>query len=255
MPLSLEDQLLIQQGDTVEDIDMVKGRSIEIWMRPIVGNALLPTVYTVTASTDAAIGDTTISVTADAEFTIYRNDVLKFSGGTIAIVKATTTITTSSTTVPVFALGGAIAGTTTPETARTYGMIPVWSAKEGAYPQASASYAEAHNKNMGLYAISQKMREDYTATISGDVNFKDPALEMFEQMQTASLSKIFVQARHAVTTEITVGNTTYRWGEGPGAVQYKGNATINLSDGEAAMVGFSMEVKVSGKIDKYRILT
>lgn len=251
MALSLEEQLFYQQGDRVEDVDMIKGRSLDIWIKPIVGNAVLPEVRTISAEATAAIGDSSISVSADVETTLYRNDVLKFTGNIYAVVKATTTVGTTATTVPVYALEAALLGT---ETAKTYAMIPIWSAKEGAYPQPSASYAEAHNKNMGLYAVSQKIREDYTATISGDVNFKDPALEIFQQMQTASLSKILIQARHAITTEITIGATTYRWGEGPGAVQYKGNSTITLSDPEAGMIGFSMEVKISGKIDDYLIL-
>lgn len=254
MPLSLEEQLFYQQGDTVEDCDMIKGRSLDIWIKPLIGCDVLPAVKTITAEADADIADTEISVSADEDVTLYRNDVLKFSGGGFAIVKSTTTVTDVATTVPVYALETAIVGTTTPETAKTYGMLPLWSAKEGAYPQPSASYAEAHNKNQGLYAVSQKIREDYTATLSGDVNFKDPCLEIFQQMQTASLSKIFVQARHAITTSITIGATTYKFGEGPGSVQYRGHATITLSDPEAGMIGFSMEVKISGKIDDYAIL-
>lgn len=252
MALSLEEQLFYQQGDRVEDIDMIKGRALDLWIAEIVGNNTLPEERTVTVASAAIIGDNSISVTADQEFTLYRNDVLKFTGDKYAVVKATTTVGTVATDLPVYALESAFTGTS--ETAKTYGMTPIWSAKEGAYPQASASYAEAHNKNMGLYAISQKIREDYTVTISGDVNFKDPALDIFQKMQTASLSKVFVQARHAITTEITVGGITYRWGEGPGSVQYKGNGTINLTDPEAGMIGFSMEVKVSGKIDDYKIL-
>lgn len=249
MPLSLEEQLFYNRGDRVEDVDMIKGRALDIWIKPIVGNNTLPEERTITA-TAASLGATSVSVTADEEVTLYRNDVLKFTGGKYVIVKATTTIGTSATTVPVYALEAAL----TTETAKTYGMIPIWSAKEGAYPQASPSYAEAHNKNQGFYAVSQKIREDYSATISGDVNFKDPCLEIFQQIHTASLSKVLIQARHAITTEITIGATTYRWGQGPGAVQYKGNATINLSDPEAGMIGFSMEVKVSGKIDDYVVL-
>lgn len=252
MSLSLEEQLFFQQGDRVEDLDMIKGRSLEIWIKPIVGNDLLPAVRTITVAAAAIVGDSTISVTADEDVTLYRNDVLKITGNKFAVVKATTTITSTATTLPVYALETALTGTG--EVAKTYGMLPIWSAKEGAYPQPSASYAEGHNKNMGLYAVSQKIREDYSATLSGDVNFKDPCLDIFQKMQTASLSKILVQARHAITTEITLGATTYKWGEGPGAVQYKGNGTITLSDPEAGMIGFSMEVKISGKIDDYLIL-
>lgn len=251
MSLTLQEQLFFQQGDRVEDLDMVKGRSLELWIKPIVGNALLPEVFVIEAEAAALIDATTISVSANKEVTLYRNDVLKFTGNKFAVVKATTTVTTNATDVPTYGLPQAI---DLEDKANTYAMTPIWSAKEGAYPQPSASYAEAHNKNMGLYAVSQKIREDYTATLSGDVNFKDPCLGIFKDMQTASLSKILVQARHAITTEITLGATTYKWGEGPGAVQYKGNGTITLSDPEAGMIGFSMEVKISGKIDDYLTL-
>jgi hypothetical protein len=251
MPLSLEDQLFFQQGDRVEDLDMLKGRSIELWIKPIVGVDLLPTVYTISVEAAAAVDDVLLSATADDDVTLYRNDVLDFGTGKFAIVKATTTLGAVAVDVPVYPLEATLADT---DTARTYAMLPLWSAKEGGLPQSSASYAEGHNKNMGLYAVSQKIREDYTATLTGDVNFKDPCIEIFQNMQTASLSKILVQARHAITTVITAGGTTYINGVGPGAVQYKGNGTITLSDPEAGMVGFSMEVKISGKIDDYVLL-
>lgn len=251
MALSLEDQIRYQQGDKVEDADFLKGRSLDVWIKPILSAEDYPTVITLEVATNALVGATSISLTASSDVTLYRNDVLKFTGGLYAVVKATTTVTDVATAVPVYPLDDPIPATAE---AKTYGMLPLVSAKEGAYPQPSASYAEAHNKNMGWYAVSQKIREDYTATISGDLNFKDPCLEIFQQMQTSGLSKLLIQARHAITTEITIGATTYTYGEGPGAVQYKGHCTVTLSDPEAGMIGFSMEVKISGKIDDYLIL-
>jgi len=251
MALSLEDQIRYQQGDKVEDADFLKGRSLDVWIKPILSAEDYPTVITLGVATNALVGATSISLTASSDVTLYRNDVLKFTGGLYAVVKATTTVTDDATTVPVYPLDDPIPANAE---AKTYGMLPLVSAKEGAYPQPSASYAEAHNKNMGWYAVSQKIREDYTATISGDLNFKDPCLEIFQQMQTSGLSKLLIQARHAITTEITIGATTYTYGEGPGAVQYKGQGTVTLSDPEAGMIGFSMEVKISGKIDDYLIL-
>ena len=48
MALSLEEQLFYQQGDRVEDIDMIKGRALDLWIAEIVGNNTLPEERTVT---------------------------------------------------------------------------------------------------------------------------------------------------------------------------------------------------------------
>lgn len=248
--LSLEDQLFVLQGDPVNESDFTKGRSVDVWIAPLSFAQDYPDQLTIVNNIAILANDTTATLNCtEKATTLYRNDVLNF-GATKIIVKATTTIVSGGvgTAVPIFAAPG---GVTITSDAKIYEMLPLVSAKEGAFVSASATYAEAHNKAMGLYAVSQKVREDYTATISGDIAYNDPALAILQDMSSGGLSKVFVQARYTVAYGI--GGSDY--GDGALSEQYRGNSTISLTDGEGAMVGFSMEVKISGRREKYALLT
>lgn len=96
----------------------------------VASGSLIPTEYTITATSAASVGATSISVTADAEFIIRHGATLVFSGGakaTVAIpsnsasppatsIRDGVTIGTSATTVPITALTTAIANAETTET-------------------------------------------------------------------------------------------------------------------------------------------
>lgn len=253
--LSLEDQLFVLQGDPINDYDFAKGRAVDIWIAPLTFNQSKPATQILYLDNNIVLGDTSMNVrfaaapTGSAQ-TLYRNDVIRFGSGYF-IVKTTTTVAphaSTATAVPIFAAGFAV---TAPLTTRFYNtMIPFISAKEGAFTSASASYAESHNKNMGLYAVSQKIREDYTATITGDVNYGDPCLQLLEDMKVSGLSKLFVQARYTVA--FGIGGSFY--GDGVLGEQYSGNVALSMSDTEAGMVAISIEVKVSGKRETYTVL-
>lgn len=252
MPLSLEDQLLIRQGDKTIQDDFITGRSMEIWICPLRTKQNVPEVITLTCSATAS-GATSISLLASKEVILYRNQALKLVSGTTVlttdyvVVKSTTTVGTSATAVPVYPIDSAI---TSGQTARIYPMTPLFSAKEGGIPDSSSSFAEAHNKNMGYYSVSQKIKEENNTSIAGDLNFADPALAIIRQIHTAGLVRLFVQVRHSVTT--VIGSEQYS--EGPFAIEYRGVPTVKINDPEGGMVGFSMEVKVSGQLDDYKLL-
>jgi hypothetical protein len=126
-------------------------------------------------------------------------------------------------------------------------MIPFISAKEGAFTKASANFVERHNRLTGLYSESQKVREDYTTTITGDLNYQDPCLEMLEDMKYSGLTKLFIQSRYTVA--YSVGGSFY--GDGKLGEQYSGDVNVTMSDSEAGLVSVSLEVKVSGRREKY----
>lgn len=250
--LSLEDQLFVLQGDPINDYDFAKGRAVDIWMAPLAFNEDLPDTQGFTVNATAAVNAVALSVITPAlapSFTLYRNDVIQTAAGKIAIVKTTTVIpANTATSVVVFPL--AVSITSADTFVKYIGLTPFFSGKEGAFSSASASYAEAHNKNMGLYAVSQKIREDYTATITGDVAYNDPSLSMLEDMKVSGLSKIFVQARYTVAFGI---GGSYN-GDGVLGEEYRGNVALSMSDTEAGMVGISIEVKISGKREKYELI-
>jgi hypothetical protein len=250
--LSLEDQLFVLQGDPINDYDFAKGRAVDIWMASLPFNQDEPTTQSFSVSATAAIAAVALSVTTPAlspSFTIYRNDVIKTAAGKFAIVKETKVIPANvATNIVVFPLAVSIASGDT--FVKYIGLTPFFSGKEGAFSSASASYAEAHNKNMGLYAVSQKIREDYTATITGDVAYNDPCLTMLESMKVSGLSKMFVQARYTVAFGI---GGSYN-GDGVLGEQYRGNVALSMSDTEAGMVGISIEVKISGAREKYVLI-
>jgi hypothetical protein len=254
--LSLEDQLFVLQGDPINDYDFTKGRAVDIWIAPLTFNQSVPDIAVVSLNTAVAVNDVTVSVTTPVALTLYRNDVLNFghtSGTRPLIVRSTTTIGASPVSVPIFAAPYTIATTISanPNKCLIYkSLLPFLSAKEGAFSAASASYAEGHNKNMGLYAVSQKIREDYTSTITGDLNYGDPCLDLLEDLKVSGLSKLFVQARYTVA--FGVGGSYY--GDGVLGEQYIGNVALSMSDTEAGMVSMSIEVKISGARKKYSLL-
>lgn len=261
--LSLEDQLSVLQGDPVSDYTFTQGRNVDIWLAPLEVSQTKPSIQKLYLVTEIQLGDTIMYVRFDAApigstQTLYRNDVIVFRGNKY-IVRTTTTVLaqtqhpSNKTAVPIFAaqfitlgLGGSIQ----PSHQFYNTMIPFLSAKEGAFTKASANFVERHNRLTGLYSESQKVREDYTANITGDLNYRDPCLEMFEDMKYSGLGKLFVQCRYTVA--YSVGGSFY--GEGVLGEQYSGDATLTMSDSEAGLVSVSLEIKVSGKREKYIVL-
>jgi hypothetical protein len=246
MPLSLEDRLFIKQGDKTDQENFVLGRAMKVWIAPLPLGQSVPNVTLVEQASAVLADATSLSLTATEEIVLYRNQPLRF-GAVVVLVKATTTVTTTATTVPIYPADGGISAAATAE---VYPMTPLFSAKEGGIPDSSASFAEAHNKNMGYYSVSEKIKEDYSATIAGEINFTDPALNIINDIHINGLSKLFVQVRHSVLTEIG----TQKYGEGPFAVQYHGVPTAKVSDPEGGFVAISLEMKISGKLDPYVIL-
>lgn len=109
------------------------GNNAYVEFASVASGSLIPIEYTLTAASAAAIDATSISVTADAEFTLRHGAVLSFSGGataTVAIASNSPTppattirdaivVGTSATTIPIEPLTVAIASA---ETAETYPM-------------------------------------------------------------------------------------------------------------------------------------
>lgn len=246
MPLSLEDKLFVNQGDKTYQDNFKLGRTFNVWIAPLLDTQERPVVVPISTASAISAGATTANLSATEEITLYRNTPLKF-GSNLAIVKATTTIDTTAAAVPLFPVASAIA---IGDADAYQGLVPFMSVKEGGRPDSSSSMAEAHNKNMGLYSVSQKYKEDYSASMTGDINFTDPAVPILELIDTGGLSKIYVQLRHALSSEF--GDRFY--GEGPFAVEYVGVPTAKITDGESAFIGFTLEVKVSGRLEQYKIL-
>jgi hypothetical protein len=248
MAFSLADQLFIKQGDAVAQESFLLGRTMQIYIAPLTPLQNVPDVVVI-STTGAAINTTTIGLSSSTPITLYRNEVLRFMpGNRFVVIKATTSLTGTVVNVPVFPLESAVASNVE---ADVYPMLPFLSAKEGGMPDASGSMAEAHNKNMGLYSVSQKYKEDFTATMAGDINFTDPCVPVLNDIYVNGLSKLFVQVRHSVTTVIG----TQEYGEGPFAVEYTGVPTAKISDPEGGFIAVSLEMKVSGRLNPYKILT
>lgn len=109
------------------------GNNSYVEFASVASGSLIPTEYTVTAAATASVAATSISVTADTEFTLRHGATLTFSGGgsaTVAIastsasppsttLKDAIVVGTSATSIPVTALATEIAIS---ETATTYPM-------------------------------------------------------------------------------------------------------------------------------------
>jgi len=256
MGLSLEDLLLFNQGEQL--VQTVKGRGINIWIRSGIRDTkeyIYPEIrglgrYEILLGADININDNQVLIRTFRTFTIHRNDCLMFADNKAIVIKQSTILDSNNvngTAVAIYPSEHDIAQT---EGTMTYAMLPLISAKEGGYLQITTSYAEGHNKNQGLYPVSQKIKEDGIATITGDINLNDPCLELLEQIQNEGLSKIFVQLRHEIDSNIS--NDLY--GEGVGAIEYWAIPNCSLSDPENGLINFTLQMKLIQNIIPYKIL-
>ena len=249
MGFSLNDLIEISQGERSEEFK--KGRVMEVWIKPKEKqNHLLFTPYNKPQhygiKTTAIIEQDSLVAKLQSyiPITLYRNDVIKFQSGKIIVLKNNVNILTTETIVPIYKNSEAIGSG---EEGTTYEMLPLMSVKEGAYPQPSTSYAEAHNKSMGWYAVSQKIKKELTATLTGDINIKDPCFETLKSIYLGTINKLFVQIRDMPLQE--------NYGQSPMAIEFWATPSVTLSDTESGFVNFSMELKVIGRVDDYTIPT
>lgn len=244
MSFSLADQLLINSGDNSTDFYL--SRLYHFWFYPLKDGQESPPLITITALPTPQYS-TNLILESEIDIILYRYHVLRF-GEKFAIVKRTVSITANvPLSVPVFSLPMGI--DSSDPIGVIYPLIPLISIKEGGFPQPSPSLAEAHNKNMSLYCISQKYKHDTSATVTGELNFTDPALPVLESMENTGLTNIFVQVRPVVTEILSLEN--FRQKAGALSVQYLATATVSVSDPESGLVPFSIEIKVNGQIDNY----
>lgn len=252
MGLSLEEVLIANQA---EALDYQAGRHLEVWIKS--GNKDDRYIYLddevgrvgLIVMSAIAVGSNSIELKASATVTLYRNDPIKFESGKIIFVQRNVTLVNETATlVSIYQSDHDIE---IGEQSATYNMTPLFSAKEGGYPQISTTYAEAHNKNMGLYPVSQKIKENGAVTLTGEVNFNDPSLQILKDIANGTVNKLFVQLRHQFTSDINNDKN----GEGFGAVEYWAVPYCGLSDTEATFINFSLQMEVIGRIHPYRIIT
>jgi hypothetical protein len=243
MVISLEDQIKIKQGDLIDQENFTTSRSLQVWIALLQENQDRPPFVKLTCEFDVFPNSTFITLRSLETVTLYRNQVLEFNTTptpSYIIVKSTTVIN-GLVNVPIFLLENAIAATA--ESFFYKGITPFMSVKEGALPDTTSNLAEAHNKNMSFYTVSEKIKEEYVVSMEGDVNTSDPCLGILRDRR---LSKIFVQVQHSLYTKI--GSEQY--GQGYFAIEYKGVPTVTLNDPEGGMVNVTLEIKVSGKLNK-----
>ena len=254
MGLSLEELLVFNQGD-IATSEFKTGRSIEIWLKEDnskVGELLFternkPGRYELIVTENALQGSQVIKMRSRYPVILQRNDVVMFESGKKVIIKSKAELfgyMFPETQVAIYSSEEEIE---IGEQSNTYGMLPLFSAKEGGFPQVSVTYAEAHNKNMGLYPIFQSVREDATVTVTGDINFNDPCLELLKEIKKGWVNKLFIQIRHGVDNG--------EYGEGGFSCEYWAIPHIALSDTESTFINFSLELKVLGNVEPYKIIT
>lgn len=254
MSFSLEELLVINQGDIATN-EFRTGRSIEIWLKEDnskVRELLFPERdkpgrYELIVTEDAPTASHVIKMRSRYPVTLQRNDVVMFESGKKIIIKSKTELFgyfNEPSEIPIYSSEEEIE---IGEQSNTYGMLPLFSAKEGGFPQVSVTYAEAHNKNQGLYPVFQKVKDDATVTISGDINFNDPCLSLLKNIKKGFINKLFVQVRHGVDNG--------QFGEGYFACEYWAIPYLALSDTESTFINFSLELKVVGKVQPYEIIT
>lgn len=248
MSFSLEDIFYISMGD--EETEFKTGRQINVWIKPtetkirqLFKPPYKPQHYGLKTTDIILQGSNIAKLQAFTPITLYRNDVIKFASGTI-VLKGTVTVGTSETEVGIYSSDNEIA---LGEESVSYGMLPFYSVKEGGFPQKTTTYAEAHNKNQGLHPIFQKIKEDATATITGDLNVKDPCFYLLESIKKGNINKIFVQIRDMPLQE--------NYGQSPLTIEFWATSSVTYSDSESGFVNFSLELKVIGYIDDYTIPT
>lgn len=254
MGLSLEELLVFNQGD-IATSEFRIGRSIEIWLKEdnSKGRELLflernkPGRHELIVTDTAPEGSQVIKMRSRYPVTLERNDVVMFESGKKIIIKSKTELYGYSFPESEVAIYSSDDDIEVGEQSNTYGMLPLFSAKEGGFPQVSVTYAEAHNKNQSLYPVFQRVKDDATVTISGDINFNDPCLELLKNIKNGFINKLFVQIRHRVDNG--------KYGDGYFACEYWAIPHIALSDPESTFINFTLEMKVIGKVDSYRIIT
>lgn len=254
MGLSLEELLVFNQGD-IATSEFRTGRSIEVWLRKetaqdailVIGEEGKPHRHELIVTEYVPQGSQVIKIRARYPMTLQRNDVVMFESGKKVIIKSKTDLLGYFNPPSDVAIYSSEEEIEIGEQSNTYGMFPLFSAKEGGFPQVSVTYAEAHNKNMGLYPIFQSVREDATVTVTGDINFNDPCLELLKEIKKGWVNKLFVQIRNGVDNG--------EYGEGGFSCEYWAIPHIALSDTESTFINFSLEMKVVGKVDPYKIIT
>lgn len=255
MSLSLEELLLFNQGE--QSAQFVASRDLEVWIKLDDKNRELlypeegkPGRNELMVMSGISQGENSILLRSRFPFTLYRKDVIKFESGKIIIVKETIKFDGyfSDNLVSIF---DAKEDIELGEQSNVYGMMPLLSAKEGGYPQITATYAEAHNKNQGLHPISQKIKETGTATITGDINHNDYSLGLLSLIQKGIVTKLFVQIRHELNTIIDSGS----YGTGFGAIEFWAIPFCGLVDSESGFTNFSLQLELLGKIDEYKLIT
>jgi hypothetical protein len=246
MSFSLADQLLIQKGDSTPSKDFALGRLFHVWIYVLKPEEYSPPLIQITAS-ETPQGSVTIILESDQNITLYRHHILRFNNKFVVVKRTTVLIANVPTETPVFEL---ISGFSDNEPiCATYPLIPLFSIKEGGFPQPSANLAEAHNKSMGLYSVSQKYKHDSDTSLTGELNYTDPALPYLEDIESKNNSNVFIQVRPVVTEVISL--ESYRQEYGSLAIQYRGVATVKLTDPEGGMVALAMDIKINGQIDNY----
>ena len=253
MGLSLEELLVFNQGD-IATSEFRTGRTMQVWLkednfkdgRLYYAKKGKPGHYELIVTESVERQANLLPIMARFPMTLYRHEVLKFESGKIIIVKSTTELRgyPFSDDLPIYQTENAI---DLGEQTNLYNMQVLYSTKEGGFPKIAVTYAEAHNKNQGLYPVFQKVKEEATVTITGDMNFNDPCLPLLEKIKLGYVNKIFVQFRHGID------NGSY--GEGYFACEYWAIPSIALSDTESTFINYSLELKVIGKVDPYKIIT
>jgi len=252
MGLSFEELLIINQGDRVDSEDLLLGRKVDIWIKPVTKDIGLVFERNKVGRHELIVTQTTpqgsnvLPIRSRYPCTIYRNDVIKFESGKIVIVKSLTQLRgfSEEDILPIYDNPDEIE---IGEQSNTYAMIPLLSAKEGVYPQISVTYAEGHNKNQGIYAVSQKVKENSTVTVTGDINKNDPSFPILQDIQEGLVSKLFVQVRRPIIHD--------NYGEGFGAIEYSAIPYCSFIDNESGFLSFSVQLQVIGKVDNYEIIT
>lgn len=195
----------------------IRGDSMEFWVGAIpCGSATnRPDEITVTMESAATADAETISVSASVAKRVYSGDVIKFdTSSVLVVVKTTTEILTTATSVPVLPLEGNIADN---ETAKTYGLLPVWSLSEGGIPESSGQEASSRNRSESLYPVKIIVGRDYSLNCNGRFVKNDPGAYLLETLSIGS-KKVYWESRYApFISMVNHEGATLDEGSGPAA--------------------------------------
>lgn len=202
----------------------IRGDSMEFWIAAIpCGSATnRPDEITITTEAAALADAETISVSASVAKKVWQGDVIKFdTSSTLVVVKTTTEILTTATTVPVLPLEGGIADN---ETAKTYGMLPVWSLSEGGIPETSGQEASSRNRSESLFPVKIVVGRDYSINCNGRFVKNDPGAHLLESLSDGP-KKIYWESRYAPYVSM-VDHLGTAIAEGSGPAAKRGTAFV-----------------------------